>query len=242
MLQTSDGGAGTQEGQSTLRIGQLAKLAAVHVETLRFYEREGLLEKPYQHLSGYRAYPLSAVAHVQSIKRAQALGFSLSEIRSLLKEANGQRFSDQAASKLEEIDRMMVELQRAKTDLLRLLEYGCDGLLGCTCGQADCPTRGQRAVTTPLSLPDGHHEPMALKRPGLITGAAVTAGCAACCAPLVGAALAALGVPALAATEGLEVGLGATALAAVGIGLHRLRRRARIRAGTSLSQPISSTI
>ncbi len=233
MLPTSDVDAGTQEEQSTLRIGQLAKLAAVHVETLRYYEREGLLEKPYQHLSGYRAYPLSAVAHVQSIKRAQALGFSLSEIRSLLKGTPGQRFSDQAARKLSEIDGMMVELQRAKADLLRLLEYGCDGLMGCTCGQADCPTRGQPAVTAPLSLPDGHHKPVTVKRPGLLTGAALTAGCAACCAPLVGAALAALGMPALAATEGIELGLGATALAAAGIGLNRLRRRTRIRAGTS---------
>src|ERR1700716_779873 len=95
--------------QPTLRIGQLAKLASVNVETLRYYEREGLLEKPYQHLSGYRAYPASAVVHVQSIKRAQALGFSLSEIRSLLKGARGQRFSDQASRKLAEIDGMMVE-------------------------------------------------------------------------------------------------------------------------------------
>ena len=63
MVPTSDAEAGTQGEQSTLRIGQPAKLAAVHVETLRYYEREGLREKPYQHMSGYRAYPLSAVAH-----------------------------------------------------------------------------------------------------------------------------------------------------------------------------------
>src|ERR1700694_4167277 len=142
----SDTRANVQEEESTLRIGQLAKLASVNLEPLRYYAREGLLEKPYQHLSGYRAYPISAVAHVQSIKRAQALGFSLSEIRSLLKGARGQRISDQASRKLAEIDGMMVELQRARADLLRLIEYGCDGLVGCACGQADCPTRAHQVA------------------------------------------------------------------------------------------------
>jgi DNA-binding transcriptional MerR regulator len=231
-LPTTDSEANIQDNTSTLRIGQLAKLAAVNVETLRFYEREGLLEKPYQHLSGYRAYPISAVAHLQSIKRAQALGFSLSEIRSLLKGAHGQRFSDQASRKLAEIDGMMVELQRARADLLRLIEYGCDGLVGCACGQDDCPTRAHQVAAVPTAIPKADN-PGTANRPGLIAGAALTASCAACCAPLVGAALAALGMPALAATEGLEVSLGATALTAAGIGLNRLRHRTRARAVTS---------
>src|ERR1700716_1394309 len=91
-----DAGSGAQP---TLRIGQLARLASVHVETLRYYEREGLLDKPYRHLSGYRAYPAGAVAHVQSIKRAQALGFSLAEIRRLLQPARGGRVAEEAAKK-----------------------------------------------------------------------------------------------------------------------------------------------
>src|ERR1700704_4932470 len=149
MLNDEAPGVATEE-KPTLRIGQLAKLASVHVETLRFYEREGLLEKPYQHLSGYRAYPVSAVDQVQSIKRAQALGFNLSEIRSLLKGSSpGKRFSDQATRKLAETDAMLVELQRARADLLRMLDYGCDGLVGCSCGQTDCPTRAPPAVTAP---------------------------------------------------------------------------------------------
>lgn len=233
MVPRNESQAGVQEEESTLRIGQLAKFASVNVETLRYYEREGLLDKPYQHRSGYRAYPVSAVVHVQSIKRAQALGFSLSEIRSLLKGARGKRFSDQATRKLAEIDRMIVELQRARADLLRLLEYGCDGLVGCACGQADCPTRAQQGVSASINVLGGDTKPVMANRPGLLAGAAMTAGCAACCAPLVGAALAALGMPALAATEGLELGLGATALAAAGIGLNRLRRMTRTQAGTS---------
>jgi MerR family transcriptional regulator, mercuric resistance operon regulatory protein len=138
----------------TLRIGQLAKLASVHVETLRYYEREGLLDKPYQHLSGYRAYPVSAVAHVQSIKRAQALGFTLTEIRRLLKSSRGERVSNEASKKLAEIDATMADLQRARAELLRLVEYGCDRLVGCTCGQADCPTStGVAEVPIACTLP-----------------------------------------------------------------------------------------
>ena len=227
MLPTSEAETDPAEQEATLRIGQLAKLASVHVETLRFYEREGLLERPYQHLSGYRAYPASAVSHIQSIKRAQALGFSLSEIRSLLRGAHRQRFSDQASRKLAEIDGTMADLQRAKADLLRLLEYGCDGLVGCSCGQADCPTGAPQAVSAPTDLPDAGNKPASPSRSGLLAGVALTAGCAACCAPLVAAALAALGMPALAATEGLEIGLGASALAAAGLAVNHLRRRSR---------------
>jgi MerR family mercuric resistance operon transcriptional regulator len=132
----------------TLRIGQLAKLASVHVETLRYYEREGLLDKPYQHLSGYRAYPIAAVAHVQSIKRAKALGFTLTEIRRLLKSSCGERVAKEASKKLAEIDTTMADLEWARAVLLRLVEYGCDRLVGCTCGQGDCPTSADVAEVT----------------------------------------------------------------------------------------------
>jgi len=230
----------------TLRIGQLAKLASVHVETLRYYEREGLLDKPYQHLSGYRAYPASAVAHVQSIKRAQALGFTLTEIRRLLKSSRGERVSSEASKKLAEIDATMADLQRARAELLRLVEYGCDRLVGCTCGQADCPTSIGPAEAATASRPEPGLQAVPAKRSGLLAGALLAAGCAACCAPFVGAALAAIGVPALAATEGLEVGLGATAFAAGGIALNRIRQRARtqpVRTGTaSKSVAIACTL
>ena len=107
MLRTSEPAAAVPDQQPTLRTGELARLASVNVETLRYYEREGLLEKPYQHLSGYRAYPVSAVAQVQSIKRAQALGFSLAEIRSLLKGPRGERVANEASRKLAEINGMI---------------------------------------------------------------------------------------------------------------------------------------
>ncbi len=67
-----------------LRIGQLAERAQVKVETVRFYERRGLIAEPERTPAGYRQYSLDAVRRIQFIKRAQHLGFSLSEIAELL--------------------------------------------------------------------------------------------------------------------------------------------------------------
>lgn len=110
MLSQAQSSAQTIVEKDTLRIGQLAASASVGVETLRFYEREGLLERPYQHLSGYRAYPIAAVGKVQTIKRAQALGFTLAEIRALLKGTGSGLLAEQATKKLREIDATIAEL------------------------------------------------------------------------------------------------------------------------------------
>ncbi len=68
----------------TLTSGELAKIAGVNVETLRFYERKGLLPKPPRRVSGYREYPPESVARIRFIKRAKELGFTLREIKELL--------------------------------------------------------------------------------------------------------------------------------------------------------------
>jgi MerR family mercuric resistance operon transcriptional regulator len=67
-----------------LKTGELAKRAGVNVETLRFYERKGLLPEPPRRESGYREYPAESVRRIRFIKRAQELGFSLGEIREIL--------------------------------------------------------------------------------------------------------------------------------------------------------------
>lgn len=67
-----------------LKTGELAKRAGVNVETLRFYERRGLLPEPPRRKSGYREYPEESIARIRFIKRAQELGFSLDEIQELL--------------------------------------------------------------------------------------------------------------------------------------------------------------
>jgi len=65
-------------------IGQIAQQAEVGIETVRFYERQGLLAPPPRGTSGYRQYPPDSVQRLRFIRRAKALGFSLAEIRSLL--------------------------------------------------------------------------------------------------------------------------------------------------------------
>lgn len=73
----------------TLTIGKLARAAGVHVETIRYYQRRGLLSRPPRPVGGIRHYPLSVLARLQFIKRAQQLGFSLGEIGELLRLDNG---------------------------------------------------------------------------------------------------------------------------------------------------------
>lgn len=214
--------------QDTLRIGQLAAAACVGVETIRFYEREGLLERPHQHLSGYRAYPMAAVRRVQTIKRAQALGFTLTEIRGLLKGGASGDLSQQATKKLREIDATIAELVLVRQELVRLVEHHCDQLAECSCGEDDCPvslsvdnfTSGPISAVA-VSTPS--------KRSGVLAGGMAATACAICCAPIVAGLLAAIGFPAFAGGEGAELGLGAAAVAATGAGLVHLRRR-RVRA------------
>ncbi|HEY9449858.1 MAG TPA: heavy metal-responsive transcriptional regulator [Gemmatimonadaceae bacterium] len=68
----------------TLTIGELAGAVGVNVQTVRYYERRGLLPEPRRRPSGYREYPASDVARLGFIRRAQGLGFTLSEIEDLL--------------------------------------------------------------------------------------------------------------------------------------------------------------
>ena len=68
----------------TFTIGKVARQAGVGVETVRFYEREGLIPSPLRGTSGYRQYPEITVSRIRFIRRAKSLGFSLREIRELI--------------------------------------------------------------------------------------------------------------------------------------------------------------
>jgi DNA-binding transcriptional MerR regulator len=110
-----------------LRIGKLARLANVTVQTLRFYEREGLLSKPRRRLSGYREYPPEAVGLVRLTKRIQALGFSLKEIKAILAlgSAPSATMADAASaleSKVEEIDAKIAELRKLRQVLAEMVK------------------------------------------------------------------------------------------------------------------------
>jgi MerR family copper efflux transcriptional regulator len=98
-----------------LTIGEVAEQAGVHIETLRYYERRELIEKPPRSASNYRLYPEEAVRRVRFIKRAQELGFSLKDIKGLLllratPEAGCAEVRAHAEGKLKAIDEKISSL------------------------------------------------------------------------------------------------------------------------------------
>lgn len=108
-----------------LTIGQVARTAGVGRETIRYYEREGLLEEPPRRASGYRQYPEHVVKRLHFIKRAQQLGFSLKEITELLTLRVGEHTSCEdvkyrTEAKLVEVERKLIELQRMRQALLHV--------------------------------------------------------------------------------------------------------------------------
>lgn len=108
-----------------LSIGQVARRAGIGVETVRFYEREGLLEEPPRRTSGYRQYDEQVVKRLHFIKRAQKLGFSLKEITELLLlHVDGQTSCEEVKgrteAKIAEVERKLLELQRMRQALLQV--------------------------------------------------------------------------------------------------------------------------
>lgn len=114
-----------------LRTGQVAKAAGVNVETLRFYERRGIIKEPKRRRSGYRDYPPETVQIVRFIKRAQELGFTLDEIEELLALRDDDRRTcgevrGAAATKIEEIEEKMRRLRAMKRALAMLVDSCVD--------------------------------------------------------------------------------------------------------------------
>ena len=124
---------------SGFSIGQVARQAGVGVETIRFYERKGLIKEPPRRASGYRQFSLDAVKRIRFIKRAQELGFSLSEIADLLSlrtvpYSSCKDVKRRAEGKLADIERKLRDLQRMRKTLTQLVE-GCSG----SGAAAECP-------------------------------------------------------------------------------------------------------
>jgi len=116
---------------SSLTIGAVAKRVGVAIDTIRFYEREGLLPEPLRRASGYRSYGEGAVAQLRFIRRAKHLGFTLEEIRQLLALSTDRRLGvkavkQRAQERLEAIEQRIVELQRVRDGLAQLVE-SCPG-------------------------------------------------------------------------------------------------------------------
>lgn len=115
---------------SILTIGKVAQLSAVPIETIRFYERSGLVPKPSRSAAGYRQYRQDVVARLTFIQRAKALGFSLKEISELLalRIRNGRRCEHvqaKATAKLADVETKLNELQRIR-EALKCLLAECD--------------------------------------------------------------------------------------------------------------------
>jgi len=108
-----------------LTIGQLAKKANVNLETIRYYERRGLLPEPPRNKSGHRQYSLEEVKRTEFIKRCQALGFSLKEVSELisLKVIPGTTCGDIKArveTKIADVEKRIVDLEKIREALLRM--------------------------------------------------------------------------------------------------------------------------
>jgi Hg(II)-responsive transcriptional regulator len=108
--------------RETLRTGEVAAQAGVNVQTLRYYERRGLLKEPERRASGYREYPADAVQLIRFIKRAQELGFTLSEIEDLLRLRDDQdsacaEVRSAAEAKIEDIEQKIRHLRAMKRAL-----------------------------------------------------------------------------------------------------------------------------
>lgn len=109
----------------TMTIGRVAEQAGVNVETIRFYERKGLVETPKRSNSGYRQYQQDTVRRIRFIKRAKDLGFTLKEVGELLslRAEPGASCADvkiRAGTKIADIDERIRELTKMKNALVTL--------------------------------------------------------------------------------------------------------------------------
>ena len=125
-----------------MTIGELARHAGVNTQTIRFYEREGLVPEPPRRTSGYRQYPTAMVERVRFIRAAKAVGFSLEEIAELLslrvrRGASCAGVRARAESKLADIEAKIGQLQRMRKIIAEMVA-SCSG----RCAIKDCAILG----------------------------------------------------------------------------------------------------
>jgi DNA-binding transcriptional MerR regulator len=132
-------------GSSGLRRGQVAAAVGVNIETLRYYERRGLLAEPARSPGGHRLYPPEAVTVLRVVKAAQRLGFTLDEVADLLelgRHRHGKRvdagLQQRAGEKLVAVEERIADLVTIRENLAAALDAGCDDLLACA-SAACCP-------------------------------------------------------------------------------------------------------
>ncbi|MCA1614758.1 MAG: heavy metal-responsive transcriptional regulator [Acidobacteria bacterium] len=116
-----------EQERRMLKIGDVSKRSGIGIEALRFYEKSGLLDSPARTYSGYRVYGEDVLERLAFIKQAQALGFSLDEIRQIIDDARkGQSPCDEVREivrhRMEELDARLRELHRYRKELKTTLE------------------------------------------------------------------------------------------------------------------------
>ena len=122
-----------------LRVGQVAAAAGVNLETLRYYERPGLLPRPARSPGGHRLYPPDTITQLRVIRAAQRLGFTLAEVADLLTLGTDQHRGRRrpaslqagAAAKLAEVEQRIADLGVIRDTLRQALDAGCDNPLEC---------------------------------------------------------------------------------------------------------------
>ncbi|GLZ78153.1 Cu(I)-responsive transcriptional regulator [Actinorhabdospora filicis] len=126
-----------------LRSGEVAEAAGVNPQTLRYYERRGLLEEPGRSLGGHRLYPPGTVATLRIIKTAQGLGFTLDEVADLLdlgrrRHAHAPGLKARAELKLAEVESRISDLETIAATLRTAIASGCEDLAACA-ADPRCP-------------------------------------------------------------------------------------------------------
>ncbi|MBU8860719.1 MULTISPECIES: MerR family transcriptional regulator [unclassified Micromonospora] len=126
-------------GEPELRSGQVADAAGVNVQTLRYYERRGLLAAPRRSPGGHRLYPAETVTLLRVVKAAQRLGFTLAEVADLLAAGpHDAGLRTRAHDKLAEVERRLADLTAVRDTLRKAISAGCDDLITCA-GSSRCP-------------------------------------------------------------------------------------------------------
>jgi redox-sensitive transcriptional activator SoxR len=140
-----------------VRVGEVAERAGVNVETLRYYERRGLLPAPERTPSGHRRYDEETVRFLVAIKEAQAVGFTLAEIAEYLRAARRSGAPSEAlrvrmAAKINQIDARIAALRRMRDELAHVVGCACTSLDHCTCGADYLARRGGAPTARPSLL------------------------------------------------------------------------------------------
>jgi DNA-binding transcriptional MerR regulator len=147
-----------------LRSGQVAAAAGVNVETLRYYERRGLLADPVRSPGGHRLYPAEAVTVLKVIKAAQRLGFRLEEVAELLEVGRHRHRSrpgheaglhERARAKLVEVEERITDLETIRDNLRAALDAGCADLVTCA-GIDGCPIPFESISARPTTRTGTH--------------------------------------------------------------------------------------